>query len=163
MLKICVRQLDIEGSDFEGTVSSKALELQVNDSPANIAFGPEVEYRLHASSVSGGVLVTGFLSVSMDADCVRCLKRYTTLLEVPDVCHFYEEISTDELDVSDDLREDLLIALPSKYLCSGDCSGLCPFCGVNLNDNTCKCTQPDVETNNEDDENPWSALDKLDI
>ena len=163
MLKISIRQLDNEGSDFEGSISSESLELKVDDSPANIAFGTDVEYCLHASSVSGGILVTGHLSVPVEADCVRCLKRYTSSVEVPDVCHFYEHITTDELDISEDLREDLLIALPSKYLCSEECSGLCPVCGENLNDGVCDCEPMEQEAEQDDDENPWSALDKLDI
>jgi uncharacterized protein len=41
------------------------------------------------------------------------------------------------LDVMDLLREQFMLALPMKPLCSDDCRGLCPECGANLNRTEC--------------------------
>lgn len=47
------------------------------------------------------------------------------------------------LDLGEVARADLLLELPSKFLCSPDCKGLCPQCGANLNFESCTCiTQP---------------------
>lgn len=43
------------------------------------------------------------------------------------------------LDLTALVREDLLLALPAKFLCREDCKGLCPICGKNLNDGSCSC------------------------
>jgi uncharacterized protein len=32
-----------------------------------------------------------------------------------------------------------LLELDTKNLCSDDCRGLCPGCGVNLNEGQCRC------------------------
>lgn len=50
-------------------------------------------------------------------------------------------VSDERLDLDELLREDILLDLPSKFLCSPDCRGLCPQCGVNLNLEQCSCVQ----------------------
>ena len=45
----------------------------------------------------------------------------------------------DEVDLSPLIREQVLLALPTRPLCREDCRGLCPHCGINLNHSTCDC------------------------
>lgn len=62
--------------------------------------------------------------------------------------------SEQELDFTVDIRDAILLAVPSKMLCADDCKGLCPRCGVNLNEETCQCNTEVV--------NPqWEGLRKL--
>lgn len=42
-------------------------------------------------------------------------------------------------DLEELLREDVLLGLPTKFLCKEDCKGLCPRCGKNLNLGPCGC------------------------
>ncbi len=49
---------------------------------------------------------------------------------------YYEESG---LLLEDVVREQVLLSLPSRTLCSEDCKGLCPRCGQNLNSGTCNC------------------------
>jgi uncharacterized protein len=49
---------------------------------------------------------------------------------------FYEN---DQIDLEQLMREQFLLALPMKPLCSGACHGLCVVCGTNLNKTTCDC------------------------
>ena len=51
----------------------------------------------------------------------------------------------DEIDMEPLVREQLLLALPTRPLCREDCRGLCPHCGINLNRAQCECrdSQPD--------------------
>lgn len=44
-----------------------------------------------------------------------------------------------EIDISDDVRDALLLALPFKALCRPECRGWCSHCGVNLNEEKCRC------------------------
>jgi uncharacterized protein len=44
-----------------------------------------------------------------------------------------------ELDLSEVLREELVLAMPVFVECRPDCKGLCPRCGANLNDGPCEC------------------------
>ncbi len=53
-------------------------------------------------------------------------------LEVPNM-----RLNLDEL-----VEEDVILALPGKYLCNSECKGLCPTCGKNLNEAQCDCKAP---------------------
>lgn len=43
------------------------------------------------------------------------------------------------LDADQLVRDELVLALPSKVLCKEDCRGLCSICGKNLNEGSCSC------------------------
>ena len=44
-----------------------------------------------------------------------------------------------EIELDDIIVSNFLMSVPVKYLCKSDCKGLCPECGVNLNEHTCDC------------------------
>jgi uncharacterized protein len=46
-----------------------------------------------------------------------------------------------EIDITVDVRDALLLALPIRLLCSDNCQGLCPVCGENLNLGACRCVK----------------------
>ena len=58
------------------------------------------------------------------------------------------------VDFWDILRQQLYLSLPEKLICSTDCKGLCPECGVDLNSGSCSCVR-------EEKESPFSVLAKL--
>lgn len=43
------------------------------------------------------------------------------------------------IDLKDDVRETVLLAVPLKLLCNDQCKGLCPRCGADLNVEPCSC------------------------
>ncbi|HEY0170738.1 MAG TPA: DUF177 domain-containing protein [Pyrinomonadaceae bacterium] len=60
----------------------------------------------------------------------------------------------DAVDLDDLVREQILLALPSRHLCREDCKGLCQKCGANLNEGHCSCAQAEVDPR-------WAALADL--
>ena len=58
------------------------------------------------------------------------------------------------LDITEDVRQTVMLAVPLKLLCSENCKGLCPYCGTNLNTGTCSCTGDGGDTR-------WEALRSL--
>ena len=50
------------------------------------------------------------------------------------------------IDISEDVRQTVLVAVPLKLLCREDCLGLCPHCGKDLNDGLCDCSAEEVDT-----------------
>ncbi len=44
------------------------------------------------------------------------------------------------LDISEQVWESLILALPMRVLCSKDCRGICPTCGKSLNSGACTCS-----------------------
>jgi uncharacterized protein len=61
------------------------------------------------------------------------------------------------LDLTEDVRESILLAVPLKLLCKPDCRGLCPRCGTDWNIRACNC---DVTTSDVD-RSRWQGLDGL--
>jgi len=53
--------------------------------------------------------------------------------------------------LEDVVREQVLLSLPSRTLCTADCKGLCPRCGQNLNQAKCSCEEAPADLR-------WNAL-----
>jgi uncharacterized protein len=49
-----------------------------------------------------------------------------------------------EIDLARPLWEEVVLAIPAKFLCRPDCAGLCPQCGANLNRTVCRCRDRDT-------------------
>lgn len=47
----------------------------------------------------------------------------------------------DQIDLAPLIREQFLLSLPTRPLCREDCRGLCPKCGINLNNAQCSCSE----------------------
>jgi len=50
------------------------------------------------------------------------------------------------VDMSEDVRQTILLAVPLKLLCREDCRGLCPGCGADLNREACRCLEAPGES-----------------
>ena len=57
----------------------------------------------------------------------------------------YIETPDLSLDLDELTSSDILLELPSKFLCKGDCQGLCQKCGHNLNLGDCGCNRKEVD------------------
>lgn len=72
--------------------------------------------------------------------CDRCLGE----TEENQIHDFDEELEQSEVidgavDISELVRDTLIISQPIKNLCKINCKGLCPVCGKNLNEGDCEC------------------------
>lgn len=147
---IDVPKLRPDGEWFEGEESASILD--VHD-PAFRAAGP-VRYRLFVQAVSGQLVVKGSVSVPVEMQCVRCTEFYSTTIAESSFLRTYEiSGATETVDVTPDIREDILLQLPHHPVCSVDCKGLCPQCGTNLNKGSCDCRPPA--------DHRWGALDNM--
>ncbi len=61
---------------------------------------------------------------------------------------YYQESG---LLLEDVVREQVLLSLPTRTLCTADCKGLCPRCGQNLNQAKCSCDEVPADPR-------WNAL-----
>jgi uncharacterized protein len=53
---------------------------------------------------------------------------------------------SNSIDIADDVRQVVLLAVPLKLLCSERCEGLCPYCGKNKNVERCACTASEADS-----------------
>ena len=49
------------------------------------------------------------------------------------------------LDIDEQMKEQLELEFPSRFLCNDDCRGLCQKCGKNLNDGNCGCSTKEID------------------
>jgi uncharacterized protein len=90
---------------------------------------------------------------SVVVECRRCL-RDVEMVVSGDVAALFtanEEALDDpsaypllpratKLDLTEAVREELVLTVPRFVLCREDCKGLCPQCGADLNTEQCTCT-----------------------
>ncbi len=122
------------------TYDPKALDLEFVDleytTPLNMEGTVE---RGHDT-----ITFRGELTSNAERICGRCLKRVKVCLDKPFEL-FYEINNQAEIDTLDDLREVMLLEHPLTFICNNKCKGLCPSCGINLNEETCKCVRVEEE------------------
>ncbi|ONI77539.1 metal-binding protein [Kribbella sp. ALI-6-A] len=127
--------------------------------------GDPIQFDLRLEAVVEGVLVTGSAQGRLVGECARCLTEIEDefLADVQELYVYPESdaepdeasrMEGDLIDLEPALRDQVVLALPFTPLCSDDCAGLCPECGVRLDD------EPDHK--HEDAVDPrWSALGGL--
>jgi uncharacterized protein len=74
-------------------------------------------------------------TVTIDAGTPQAVKSAQAIRE-----GLFTLDSYHSLDLTEAVRQYVIINLPMKPLCRRDCAGLCASCGVNLNDHQCGCS-----------------------
>ena len=69
--------------------------------------------------------------------CARCLGEFTATL-TPSGVFSYTVSSAQVVDITNDVRQEIMLAYPIVPLCKSDCKGLCASCGQDLNTETCR-------------------------
>ena len=136
---------------------------------------PEMEFlsdpvRFDGIRVEGEYFCTGDDRISLRAEvdatvhsrCSRCLEPVQEPLSAEIDALYAKQPDPDDpdlygfeahcLELEDAVKDALLLAMPLQFFCKVDCKGLCPVCGVNLNQQTCTCQEGNVATG------PFSAL-----
>jgi uncharacterized protein len=135
-------------------LEGESLALVARDVQGHIAFT-----RLRAQ-----VRAVGNVQAQVELQCSRCLELFVTAVDAPldelfkqtiDVVSGHPLPQSDNpdddeddvfpinqnhiLDLTEPVRQALLVALPMRPLHSEDCRGLCATCGTNLNLAQCDC------------------------
>lgn len=152
MIRIETTQIGENGYAVAGEEPGDLLELEQD--PVARAAGP-IQYDLAVEAAGQELVVRGTVAAPLRLRCSRCAQFFSTTARVSSFLHAYEWAEHPEfLDVSADVREDLLLEIPGFPLCHEGCKGLCAQCGQDLNEGTCGCRPP------EGGPSPWSALEK---
>lgn len=109
-----------------------------------------------------GILLQGELHSQTPVDCMRCLKTFdypfniefselfvpanSPTLDNNDANPLPTVIDEgDYIDLTPIVREEGILAIPMRVLCSEDCKGLCSQCGQNLNEASCECEADTID------------------
>ena len=170
-MKIEIEALTEGGKDFERVYQPEELPLE--DEFARLVSRVRVSVR--ASRRRGEVEVRGSLDTSVELPCDRCVAPVVfpvnvdfkaelgfadanavgaEATELQDADMDFSTVEGDAVDLDEIVREQILLALPTRQLCGEDCKGLCVNCGSNLNERDCGCGSQATDPR-------WSALAAL--
>ena len=138
---------------------------------------------LHVTCVEAIIHVSGTFSLLLKSLCDRCTEAFDFTLSVSIDLDFLpahadseplknkrfseEEVELtvddvsygfyhgEEINLASLVSEQALLVLPQQFLCTPDCKGLCPQCGINKNQQSCSC---EIEKTIDP---RWEALRKL--
>ncbi|HEV7397546.1 MAG TPA: DUF177 domain-containing protein [Pyrinomonadaceae bacterium] len=169
-MRIELENIGVSGRSFAHTYQDG--ELEFTDERVRLLEGPEVSGVILTKG--NEVTATGRVTARTEVDCDRCLKSF----EIPVRADFslkyvtpgeYERIHAAELeetdlalsvfdgeaiDVDEIVREQVLLAVPTRSLCREDCKGFCPTCGGDRNLKECDCQTEDIDPR-------WAGLKDL--
>lgn len=148
------------GTERSVDVTVSPGELQLHDD----RFDPSsvVQVQLHLESLTDGIVIRGTIVANWHGVCRRCAAPTGAEL-CCQVHELYQEVVTDpeafelvgeQLDLVPMVREILVLDAPSTPLCRPNCSGLCPHCGIDLNEASCSCTTAEADPR-------WAALEQF--
>jgi len=151
-LIVDLARLDAEGEWFRGELAPEVLEVGASDilTPVGgIAFG------LFVQVLGTELLVRGDVRQRLTCVCSRCAEAFDTEAGEKDFIRSFEiNDATEFLDLTEEVREAIILALPGYPVCREACQGLCMACGANLNTAACTCRKTGRDGR-------WAALDAL--
>ena len=125
-----------------------------------------VHFQGEIQRLNNDFIINGIIEGSWSVQCARCLDlfdlnassnfrihlKHRVLSEDNSEFEGFENEHLDEstfsgdiINLSDIIREQMILQLPIKPLCSEDCKGLCPICGINLNHGDCDCDKEKID------------------
>ncbi len=170
-MKIEVDNLSGKGGEFFHAYEPE--EIVLDEDHARLTSPPQMHARITRRGQE--ITLRGSITARAEVDCDRCLKT----IEVPVDANFeaaYISATSDApiedaelqdadlsvavfdgetIDIDELVREQVLLALPLRALCTNECKGLCPVCGADKNtDSACACEETEIDPR-------WAALKNL--
>ncbi len=142
---------DVVGADREYDIADATIEL-----PEELRLAEPISGTVHLIHTNRGVLAQARLRTTLATECVRCLRPTTVPLDLRIEDEFLPSLDlatgkpvasddepealrlTDhhELDLAPSVRDAISLAEPIAPLDRPDCPGLCPTCGLPLDEGT---------------------------
>ncbi len=158
-MKICIEDIRETGKTIAFAEEIGDLnELLAQDQTVDYQFRRAVDVNVTYYRSGVDLFFDGHLVGQVSGNCARCLEAYPFTIERDFVFVLkpatpaqvsrrgltsddlaFGTYSGEEVDLSPLIREELILALPTRPLCRDDCSGLCPHCGANRNLGPCAC------------------------
>lgn len=158
--------MNLDLREFESFPAEVSVDVEADSAEYGIdgvAFREPMNVKLVIQKVNEEYYCHGDAVVKIEVECARCLEMFN--LELDGELNFV--IMTDKgkpvlssdaneeviyvkshepvVELNEPIRQALLLSLPIKPICFAECKGLCPNCGVNLNEESCGCTGKEVE------------------
>ena len=152
---IDLRSLPDGGKDISGQEIPAFFALDPKDSIQAVS---PLKYELHVERDGKELLITGKLDATFSLECGACMERFDYRVELPHYASEVEIAKDDTINLTDTIREDTLLALPSYPRCDAG----------NVQPRQCPAEgrfEPALETAPDEPQSAgpgvWEALNKL--
>jgi uncharacterized metal-binding protein YceD (DUF177 family) len=158
-LVVNLRHLEAHPLELKGELPVAELDLDLRDEM--IRAQQPLRYALEVQKVEDGLLLQGHLHLTLQCQCVRCLKPFEYQVDLSAWKHHCALAGEDKLpvvnncvDLTPRVREDILLEFPQHPLCETNCGGL-PQTDVGRTEKNSGGARTKRESS------AWAALDKL--
>ncbi len=100
-----------------------------------------IKTLLKVQKEKDNILVKVRMEFKIRIECDRCLFWFDKNCLKDFKLNLNIKSNQDIIDITDYIRQEIILSFPVKQLCQEDCKGLCIGCGVNLNQEICKCNK----------------------
>jgi len=127
---------------------------ELREFDTSVEFKPSFKFTGRIVNLGGLLKLSGELHFEFSANCLRCLERVETAVDIEVEENFVRVLKSEEsdaytfegyaVDIDKPLMDNIILAMPMTIICSEDCKGLCSLCGTNLNLKTCNCDKSKI-------------------
>jgi uncharacterized protein len=134
-MKIQLKNLqDNKAALFEEDIDSEDLDIDIGV----MRFPEAIHVKGEAWKTGDDLTVNAHVEAERSFTCSLCLEEFNNVFE-KDITLHYDIKGLESVTLDSDIRDEILLEHPIRILCKPDCRGLCPFCGMNLNEGPCDC------------------------
>jgi len=151
-----IEEIGDEGLCFSFVLEKDQLEID----QAGLSVNNDITINGSLTRIDEDVYLKGEVMTSVVASCSRCLDTLSYSIDSGLKSHFVpsddrftsvrdvelhasdidaEVYENQQIDLTQSVRDSILLAVPVISLCNEDCKGICSQCGKNLNQGFCKC------------------------
>src|SRR5690554_5539456 len=102
----------------------------------NIKFDSDIRLKGKYVFSQNTLIITATIMVALVAECDKCLKTTQIELVIPINEYFSQDneditysINNNRAEITEAIKENILLNIPNRILCNEDCRGICPVCG----------------------------------
>ncbi len=132
-MKIYVSQVPSEGLKSQASYDPAELDMERIDVHLREPFAVEA-FTVKADQE---LVVNASIRCPLQLTCAKCLEEFPRTVTAEAVFSYQVE-SSDVVDITEDVRQEIVLSYPMVPVCRPECKGLCSVCGQNLNAGPCQ-------------------------
>ena len=155
-MKIKITSLKEGVHEFSFSESAEQFKAAFEDT-----FVAPLQVQVKLQKFDQNYVIDFSVETKMRFSCDRCLNKFELPITTTERITYTTDVElaaadnndtlrlissqTIAIDLADDVRDNLILAIPQKKICTPDCQGICPHCGADLNSETCNCVSDEID------------------
>ena len=142
--------------DFDGLNNVKQVNLNLNIQKSGEEYYCQGEVHAEVSLECARCLETFDTELDTETDFIICTEGARENKDgiIDDEDYVFLKGNDLQADITEVIRQAIILEIGIKPLCSDSCQGICSQCGMNLNKGSCNCSKEEIDER-------WESLRKL--